>query len=99
MLDRYQTHEFVPGTCIGYEDGEQYFLFSDLAHKTVRKFCEEQGESFPISAKGLLKALAEEGLIETSSGQNTKSVRIGGKSKRVVCLDKYKAKRIADSAL
>ena len=99
VLDRYQYNEFVPGTCIGYEDAEQYYLFSDLAHKTVKKFCEDQGETFLISAKGLLKALAEEGLIETSSGQNTKSVRIGSKSRRVMCLDKHKAKCIADHTL
>ena len=42
--------------------------------------------AFNCKRKGLLKALAEEKLIETCAGQNTKAVRIGGKSKRVACL-------------
>lgn len=74
-------------------------LHSEIAHKAVRKLCEEQGESFTISHKSLLKQMAEEGLIETASGQNTKSVRIGGKSKRLACLYKFRAQQILDTAL
>ena len=99
VLNKNQFHDFVPNNCVGYEDESFFYLHSEIAHKAVKKLCEEQGESFSVSSKGLLKALAEEKLIETCAGQNTKAVRIGGKSKRVACLYKEKAKRIVDAAL
>ena len=99
LLNRNEIHDFVPNHCVGYEDEAWVYLHTDIAHRMVRKLCEEQGENFAVTAKGLLKALAEEGLIKTSSGQNTVSIRIGGKSRRVMCMDKHKAKIIADEAL
>lgn len=99
VLNRFGEYDFIPNSFIGYEDDNCFYLISDIAHKAVKKLCEDQGEAFSISQRGLLKALAEEGLIEKSDGQNTKSVRFGDKTKRVVCLIKSKAKLIADSAV
>ena len=99
LLPRNTIHEFIPTHCIGYEDETLLYLNSDLAHRAVKKLCEEQGESFTISCKSLLKQLAEEDLIFTSSGQNTRSVRINGKSKRLLCLYREKAQLIADGVL
>lgn len=99
VLNRFGDCNFIPNNFIGYVDDNCYYLISDIAHKAVKKLCEEQGEVFSISQRGLLKALAEEGLIEKSEGQNTKSVRFGDKTKRVVCLIKSKAKLIADSSV
>ena len=99
VLNRSQSHEFIPGNCIGYEDESYFYLHTDIAHQMVCRLCEEQGENFVISSKGLLKALAEEGLIKTTAGQNTISIRVGRKSRRVMCMDKHKAQSIADEAL
>lgn len=99
LLNWNEVHDFVPNHCVGYEDESWFYLHTDIAHRMVRKLCEEQGESFAVTAKGLLKAMAEEGLIKTSAGQNTVSIRIHGKSRRVMCLDKHKAKMIADGSL
>ena len=98
VLSKNHLSDFIPGNCIGYEDEDYFYLHNEIVHKAVRKLCDEQGETFTVSSKSLLKALAEEGFIETASGQNTRSVRIGGKSKRVVCLIKSRAKKIADAA-
>ena len=87
--------EFQPGICVGYCDNERMYFFADQVHKLVRKQCAEQGENFTISCRSLLKALAEEGLIETTDGQNTRSMHLDGKSRRVVVMDKFKAKIIA----
>jgi hypothetical protein len=43
--------------------------------------------------------LAEEELIETADGQNTKSIYLDGKSRRVVVMDKHKARVIADGGV
>ncbi|MGN0998201.1 MAG: hypothetical protein ACI4PO_01455 [Faecousia sp.] len=96
LLPKNSSVDLPPFHCIGYKDDTFLYLFADLAHKTVRKFCEEQGESFCLSCKALLKALAEEGLLEPSAGQNTKAVRVGGTTKRLLCLYKDKAASIAN---
>ena len=96
LLDRHSVDEFGFGTCIGYQDEGFLYLYNEVAHKVVRKFCEEQGENFSCSSKSLLKALAEEGLIQPGAMQNTRPLRIGDKQKRVVYLYREKAERIRD---
>ena len=98
VLNKNKPLDFVPQSCIGYEDEDFYYLHTDIVHKAVRKLCDEQGESFTISQKSLLKALAEEGFIETASGQNTKQVRIGKKKMRLLCLRKNMVQQITDAA-
>ena len=97
LLDRNVVNELGFGTCIGYQDDEFLYLYNEVAHKLVRKFCEEQGENFSVSSKSLLKALAEEGLIQPGATQNTRPLRIGDKQKRVVYLYREKAERIRDA--
>ena len=94
VLPRNTTAACLPSSCIGYEDETFWYLFSDLMHKAVREQCERQGESFTISCKELLKALAEEGCLDTSPGLNTKKVRVGGKMKRMVCIRKDRARAL-----
>lgn len=91
--------DFQPGVCVGYCDNAQIYFFADQVHRLVRKLCQEQGESFTISVRSLLKALAEEGLIETDHGQNTKSMHLDGKSRRVVTMDKHMARLVADGGM
>ena len=98
LVDR-SPIDFQPGICVGYCDNAYMYFFADQVHRLVRKLCDDQGEHFSISSKALLKALAEEGLIETDNGQNTKSMHLDGKSRRVVVMDKYLAKIAADGGM
>ena len=98
VLDKNRPCDFISQSCVGYEDDEFFYLHSEVIHKEVRKLCDEQGESFTISQKSLLKALAEEGFIETASGQNTKQVRIGKKKMRLLCIRKNMVQQITDAA-
>ena len=98
LLDRADVNELGCGTCLGYQDEEYLYLYSEVAHKLVRTFCEAQGESFSCSSRSLLKALAEEGLIEPGAQQNTRPLRVGTKQKRVIFLYREKAERIRDAA-
>ena len=97
VVNRMDSPTFLPSNLIGYEDDEWYCLHADVAQREVKKLCEEQGELFTCTKQSLLRALAEEGLIETADGQNTKPVRVGTSTKRLMCLDKKKAKAIYDS--
>ncbi len=96
LLPKSSSSAMVPFNCLGYEDDNFLYLFAEPAYKTVRKFCEEQGESFSLTSRALWKAMAEEGLIESCAGQNTRSVRAGGTTKRLLCLHKDKAVSIAN---
>ena len=59
----------------------------------------DQGEVFTIKYKALLKALAEEVLIDPGAKQNTKPVRIGtGSNVRAVWLFKEKAEKILEGS-
>ena len=95
--DKNNPGELGFGTCLGYQDDTFLYLHSELCHKVVRKFCEEQGENFSCTHKSLLKAMAEEGLILPGKEQNTRPLRVGSKQKRVVYLYREKAERIRDS--
>ena len=87
--------ETLPKNYIGYEDETYYYLMLDASHKAVKRLCGEQDEGFAISAKSLSKALADEGLIEQDeSGTNTKTMRFGGRLKRVMLLRKDKANKL-----
>ncbi len=82
--------------CIGYEDDEKYYLFLEISHKVVKRFCEEQEETFSISSKALAKAMVEEGFAEKDkNGQNnTQLIRFGSKVKRVLVVNKAAAAAI-----
>ncbi len=96
--DKNNPGELGFGTCLGYQDDTFLYLHSELCHKVVRKFCEEQGENFSCTHKSLLKAMAEEGLILPGASQNTRPLRVGNKQKRVIFLYREKAERIRDAA-
>ena len=99
LVDRKKISDLGCGVCLGYEDDQYLYLHSDLAFKVVRKFCEDQGESFAGTQKSLLKALAEEKLIEPGEHQNTRVLRLGERQKRVIYLRKDKAEAIRDALL
>ena len=96
LLDRNNPVEFKPVNYIGYQDDDYFYLNADIAHKQVKRLCSEQEESFSISKNGLIKALAEEGLTVCDKGKNTKSIRIGDKTLRFICLIREKADAIAE---
>ena len=86
-----------PRSFIGFEDEHYLYLNKDIAYRYVKVLCNEQGENFSLTSKALLKTLAEDGLIKTSPGSNTVSVRYAGKNSRYMALDKYKAEQIVNS--
>ena len=95
LLDRNSPDEFKPINFIGYRDEEYYYLNADISHRMVKRLCYEQDEAFSITKNGLIKALAEEGLTICDKGKNTKSVRIGDKTLRFVCLSKERADAVS----
>jgi len=91
FLKKDLANDFKPPNFVGYEDDRFYYIVSDLAHKHVKKLCDDIGESFSVQAKPLIKMLAEEGLLDVGS-KNTKQIWFGNSKQRVMCLFKDKAK-------
>ena len=85
-----------PRNFVGFEDEHYLYLNKDIAYRHVKVLCNEQGENFSLTSKALLKTLAEDGLIKTSQGSNTVSVRYAGKNSRYMALDKFKAEQIVN---
>ena len=96
LLKRSHNFDFTPSNFIGYEDDVYLYLNKDIAHRMVKKLCDEQGESFSISARALLSALVEEGIVEPGKDQNTKPLRMGDKNIRLMWVRKVAARRIVD---
>ena len=96
VLDRTRPVDYKPLNFIGYEDEKYLCLNADMAHKAVVQLCREQGENFTISKKSLIKALAEEGLLDSDKGKNVKSVTISGRGNvKLLCIIKQRADEIA----
>ena len=84
----------LPSGCLGYEDENYYYLFFESSQRAVKKFCDDQGECFTISTKSLGKALADEGFINIDTGENTRTMRFGSKTKRVLLLRKDMVEKV-----
>ena len=84
-----------PPRLIGYEDDIYYYFDKTLAHRAVKKLCDDQGEGFAVSENGLAKALLSEGIAEgDGAGNPTKIVRIGKKNRRLLVIAKAKIDEI-----
>ncbi len=96
LLSRQSPFAPAGGSFIGWEDDEKLYLNSDSAVRAVKKLCDEEGVRFTITPRSLLKALAEEGLIETNGGRSTSVIYLNGKTKRVITLSKQTLKEVSD---
>ena len=56
LLDRDNPFDFKPVNYIGYQDNENYYLNADIAHKQVKRLCNEQDEAFSISKERIDKS-------------------------------------------
>lgn len=99
LVNTNETFPEIKINNVGYEDDKFFYLHSAAVHKEVRRLCDEQGESFTINEKALIKALADENLIELGNdGRNTVQHKFGGKNKRYLVLNKQKARTIYDKS-
>lgn len=99
VLPKNKPFSFSAKNLVAYEDDEFYYLLNDAAHQAVKKLCEDQGELFAIGSRSLPKALADENLIDCGDGENTKSIRVGTATKRVVALYKERARKIVETGM
>lgn len=61
---------------VGYQDEDYFYLITDAAHRAVKKLCGEQGEAFSCTTKSLLRQLDEDGYLEKSGKERTRTIRL-----------------------
>lgn len=72
---------------IGYMDASYYYLMPNVAYRAVAKLCNDQGQSFPLTAKMLYKQMREDGVLtedNTTATSATRPKRIDGKTQRLL---------------
>lgn len=75
---------------IGWRDHDYYYLMPDMAYRYVNEIYVRAGTQFPLSQRGILRALKEAGLSETEQGGVTKNKWLGGRTMRLLWLPRWK---------
>ncbi len=74
------------GPLVGWQDEDSIYLIPDAAFQAVVRFCRDSGEPFPMRQQRLMRDLAQENLSECDPGRHTTTARVGGGTRRVLCL-------------
>lgn len=85
---------------VGFEDEEYFYLNRENTIKAIKKACKEEDTNFSFPAKVILKALADDSLIDTFINQKgqkeyTKQIKIRKKPRRLILLRKKEAYQVA----
>lgn len=91
-----KSYAYEATDLVGYQDEDYFYLITDAAHRAVKKLCGEQGEAFSCTTKSLLRQLDEDGYLEKSGKERTRTIRlINQKMVRVMFLRKGKVLKAA----
>jgi hypothetical protein len=83
-----------PATMLGWADGEWLYLNPEASYRAVARFFRDAGEPYPLRAVRLFQELAEAKLSDCTKRRHTRTWRIGGKSRRVLKLDRLKVETL-----
>lgn len=78
------------GEQIGWKDDDGYvYLIPEVAYRTVARFQRDSGGHFPHSKTALYRCLEKRGaLIPGQDGRHPRQVKIGGKNRRVLMIER-----------
>jgi hypothetical protein len=94
LLDR-DTDSYVGrADLLGWQDEESLLLIPEATWHAVTRFCRETGEMFPLREERLRRDLEKEGLSDPDPGRLTATVRIVGRSRRVLRIHRELAEEI-----
>lgn len=74
---------------LGWADHDYYYLLPDLCFRAVSENYTRQGVSFPLSKRGLLRALKEANLTDAEDGGVTRLRRIGDRVLRLLWIPRH----------
>lgn len=74
---------------IGYRDEQWYMLLPDMSYKAVNETMVRQGTQFPLSKRGVMRALKEAGITDCDPGGVTRVKRVAGRSMRLLFIRRH----------
>ena len=81
-------------TLVGWADDNWLYLIPEAAHQAVCRFCRDGGTAFPLSLDRLKRDCAKDGLSECEAGRHTITVKISGRTQRVLKLNRAAAETL-----
>ena len=89
----YETDANADDHLIGWQDDEWIYLLPEGAHRAVSRFCRETGELFSLTRDRLRRELIQDGLAVGDDDHQTTTARLGGRTRRVMKLDRAAVER------
>jgi hypothetical protein len=95
LLARSDGGEDLQGSeLLGWQDNEFLYLIGEAAWHAVSRFCRDAGEVFPVREERLKQDLLKEGLAEPDPGRRTATVKIAGRTRRALRLNRAKVEEL-----
>jgi hypothetical protein len=98
LLDRTLGGDVGRADLLGWQDPESLLLLPEATYHAVARFCRDEGTGFSIREERLRRDLEKEGLLDADPDRRTTTVRIDGRSRRVLRLHRALAEDIAGGA-
>jgi hypothetical protein len=101
LADRYEPDDRPPpgAELLGWVDAEALYLLPEAAYEAVARFCHQTGEPFPIREERLTRDLKIDGLSECDPKRLTRTVAIGGRTRRVLKLHRAAVETLTGEAI
>lgn len=74
---------------IGWLDEKHYLLLPDMTYQAVQTLWQRQGQTFPLSLRGIHKALKDKGLLLPEGDSPARHKWIGGRSIRLLHIPRH----------
>lgn len=79
---------------LGWQDEDALYLLPEAVSHAVGRYCRDSGDLFPIREDRLRRDLAKEGLSECDPDRHTSTVKVAGRTRRVLKLNRAKAEAV-----
>ena len=79
---------------LGWQDDHALYLLPEAVWHAFGRYCRETGDVFPIREDRLKRDLVKEGVSECDPGRLTTTVKIAGRTRRVLRLHRGKAEAL-----
>lgn len=84
---------------IGWQDDEWLYLIPEAAFAAVVRFCRDSGEPFSLNRKRLYWELRQDGISEGDAEHQTTTARLGGRTRRILKVNRPEVERLLGEAV
>jgi len=84
---------------LGWQDPEYLYLIPEATYTEVARVCRDAGEPFTTREERLRRDLAREGFTVCDPDRQTKTIRVDGRTHRVLCLKRLMVEELTEDGL